>query len=319
MIELLQARGSIGVPELARRLEVGERTVRRYAAMLREMGVPVEAEVGRHGGYRLRPGRKLPPMMFTEEEALGLVLGLLAARDLGLSGVAPAAEGALAKLERAMPEPLRDRVRALQEAVSIAVSRSAAGETASSDVLLTLAAAVGEGRRVRMVYLSGWSGQTEREVDPYGVAHRGGYWYMAGHCHLRGGLRHFRVDKIPEAQILDGTFSRPAGFVFPEALMDAPADTPEGRWSVEVLLEIKTGDARPRLPAMGFDLEPSGGGTILRCQTWNLDWVARVLAGLDAPFVVRQPAELRAALERRAAEISALAKRPGNGLPPQRA
>jgi predicted DNA-binding transcriptional regulator YafY len=84
MMELLQARGRIGVPELARRLEVGERTVRRYAAMLREMGVPVEAEIGRYGGYRLRPGRRLTPMMFTEEEALGLALGLLAARGLGL-------------------------------------------------------------------------------------------------------------------------------------------------------------------------------------------------------------------------------------------
>ena len=100
MMELLQARRTIGVPELARRLEVGERTVRRYAAMLREMGVPVEAEIGRYGGYRLRPGRRLPPMMFTEEEALGLALGLLAARSLGLAGVAPAVEGALAKLER---------------------------------------------------------------------------------------------------------------------------------------------------------------------------------------------------------------------------
>ena len=78
MLELLQARGKIGVPELARRLEVGERTVRRYAAMLREIGVPVEAEIGRYGGYRLRPGRNLPPMMFTDEEALGLALGLLA-------------------------------------------------------------------------------------------------------------------------------------------------------------------------------------------------------------------------------------------------
>ncbi len=310
MMELLQARGRIGVPELSRRLEVGGRTVRRYAAMLREMGVPVEAEVGRHGGYRLRPGRKLPPMMFTEEEALGLALGLLAARDLGLSGVAPAVEGALAKLERVMPEPLGDRVRALQEAVSIAVARSADTAPASGEVLLTLSAAAGEGRRVRMVYLSGWSGEAERDVDPYGIAHRGGYWYMAGHCHLRGGLRHFRVDRISGAGLLDETFARPANFVFPEALLDAADDTPEGRWSVEVLLEMKLEDARPRLPALGLDLEASEDATVLRCQTWNLDWVARVLAGLDGRFVVRRPDELREALERRAAEISALARRP---------
>lgn len=312
MMELLQARGTIGVPELARRLEVGPRTVRRYAAMLREMGVPVEAEMGRHGGYRLRPGRRLPPMMFTEEEALGLALGLLAARGLGLSGVAPAVEGALAKLERVMPEPLGDQVRALQETVSIAVARSATGAPASSEVLLTLAAAVGEGRRVRMAYRSEWSGQTEREVDPYGMAHRGGYWYTAGHCHLRGGLRLFRVDRILEVGVLDDTFARPAGFVFPEALMNAAG----GEWSVEVLLEMAVEDARPRLPALGISLEPTEGGTILRCSTWNLDWVARVLAGLDHPFIVRSPAELKDALERRAGEISALARRPERGTSP---
>jgi predicted DNA-binding transcriptional regulator YafY len=111
MLELLQARERIGVPELARRLEVGERTVRRYAAMLREMGIPVEAELGRYGAYSLRSGYRLPPMMFTDEESLGLTLGLLAARHLGLAGVAPAVEGALAKLERVMPEALRGRVR----------------------------------------------------------------------------------------------------------------------------------------------------------------------------------------------------------------
>jgi predicted DNA-binding transcriptional regulator YafY len=123
MLELLQARERIGVPELARKLEVGKRTVRRYAAMLREMGIPVEAELGRYGAYSLRSGYRLPPMMFTDEEALGLALGLLAARHLGLAGVAPAVEGALAKLERVMPEALRGRVRALQETVSIAAAR----------------------------------------------------------------------------------------------------------------------------------------------------------------------------------------------------
>jgi predicted DNA-binding transcriptional regulator YafY len=309
MMELLQARGRIGVAELARRLEVGERTVRRYAAMLREMGVPVEAEIGRYGGYRLRPGRRLPPMMFTEEEALGLALGLMAARGLGLSGVAPAVEGALAKVERVMPEPLSGRVRALQETVSIAVARPASGTPASSEALLTLAAAVGEGRRVRLVYRSEWSGETEREVDPYGVVHREGYWYAAGHCHLRGGLRLFRVDRILTAEILDEAFARPAEFASPEALMNAAANTPGSEWSVEVLLEMTVEDARRQLPSTGLALEQVEGGTLLRCRTWDLSWVARVLAGLDGPFVVRCPAELREALERRAEVITTLARR----------
>ena len=91
--------------------------MRRYVAMLQEMGVPVEAERGRYGAYSLRPGFKLPPMMFTDEEALALALGLLSARRLGLSGAAPAVKGALAKLERVMPEAVRDRIRTFEEAV----------------------------------------------------------------------------------------------------------------------------------------------------------------------------------------------------------
>ena len=87
MLELLQARGRMGGPELARRLEVGERTVRRYVAMLQEMGVPVEAERGRYGAYVLRPGFKLPPMMFTDEEALALPWGC-SRPGIGLSGAA---------------------------------------------------------------------------------------------------------------------------------------------------------------------------------------------------------------------------------------
>ncbi len=308
MLELLQARGMIGGPELARRLEVGERTVRRYAAMLREMGVPVEGERGRYGAYSLKPGYRLPPLMFTEEEALGLALGLLAARRLGLAGAAPAVEGALAKLERVMPEALQVRVRALQDTVSVAVARPAT-TTASGEALLTLAAAVGERRRVRLRYRSGSSGVTERAVDPYGVMHREGYWYAAGHCHLRGGLRLFRLDRILEAVMLEEGFERPAGLDSPRALLGAVADTPGDEWSVEVLLETDAIEAGWQLPSVGFALEQTEGGTLLRCSTSDLDWVARVLAGLDGSFVVRRSAELRDALQRRAEEISALANR----------
>ncbi len=100
ILELLQSRQQLSGPELAERLEVNTRTVRRYITMLQDLGIPVEAERGRHGSYRLRPGFKLPPLMFTEDEALALTLGLLAARGLGLTAAAPAVEGALAKIER---------------------------------------------------------------------------------------------------------------------------------------------------------------------------------------------------------------------------
>ena len=307
MLELLQTRGRIGGPELARRLEVGERTVRRYAVMLQEMGVPVEGERGRYGAYSLKRGYKMPPMMFTDEEALGLALGLLAARTLGLVGVAPAVEGALAKLERVMPEALRGRVRNLEETVSIAIARPAT--PADSETLLTLAAAVGERRRVRLRYRSGWAGESERVVDLYGVMQREGYWYAAGHCHLRGSMRLFRLDRVLEAEMLDDTFARPAGLDSPGAVLSAVASTPGDEWLVEVLLETSAEDARWQLPSVGLALEQAEGGTLLRCSTWSLDWIARVLAGLDCSFIVRRPEELREALERRAEKIATLSKR----------
>ena len=307
MLELLQTRGRIGGPELARRLEVGERTVRRYAATLQEIGVPVEGERGRYGAYSLKRGYKMPPMMFTDEEALGLALGLLAARTLGLVGVAPAVEGALAKLERVMPEVLRGRVQNLQETVSIAIARPTI--PADSETLLTLAAAVGERRRVRLRYRSGWAGESERVVDLYGVMQREGYWYAAGHCHLRGSMRLFRLDRVLEAEMLDDTFARPAGLDSPGAVLSAVASTPGDEWLVEVLLETSAEDARWQLPSVGLALEQAEGGTLLRCSTWSLDWIARVLAGLDCPFIVRRPEELREALERRAEKIATLSKR----------
>src|SRR5207302_5339498 len=103
VLELLQARARLNGSELAERLEVDRRTVRRYVNTLQELGVPVESESGRYGGYRLRPGYKLPPMMFNEEEALALILGLLASRRAGLLDAAPAVEGALAKIDRVLP------------------------------------------------------------------------------------------------------------------------------------------------------------------------------------------------------------------------
>lgn len=310
MLELLQSRGSIGGPELARRLEVGERTIRRYAVMLQEMGVPVEGKRGRHGAYSLRPGFRLPPMMFTEDEALGLALSLLAARRLGLSGAAPAVEGALAKLERVMPEALVGRVRALQETISLAVASPAA--QVSSESLLTLAAAVGERSRVRMRYRAVYEGmerETERDVDPYGVMNREGLWYFVGHCHLRSGLRLFRVDRVLEAGTTGEEFVRPAGLDSQKALLDAVAETTDDEWSVEVLVEAEEDPVRWQLPSVGFALESVEGGTLMRCSTWNLDWVSRVLTSLDCDFVVLRPVELREALLKRAVEISDLAKK----------
>ena len=306
MLELLQARGRMDGPELARRLEVGERTVRRYAAMLKEMGVPVESERGRYGSYALRPGFKLPPLMFTDEEALALAVGLLSARRLGLSGAAPAVEGALAKLERVMPEGLRGRLQAFEETVVPAISPSSlpAGET-----VVTVSEAVRGRRRVRMRYRSEPSKETEREFDPYAVVRREGYWYAVGHDHLRGAMRLFRLDRVIGAEPLEATFERPPGFDAPEGVLSALAAMPQDRWSVEVLLEASPEEAREQTPAMGVNLEEAEGGVLIRSSTSDLGWMARVLAGLSFPFVVKKLPELREALRRHAAELATRAER----------
>src|SRR3954467_2995142 len=115
VLELLQSRHRVTGAEIAERLEVHIRTVRRYIATLEELGMPVAAERGRYGAYRLMPGFKLPPLMLNEEEALATTVGLLAARRLGLGGTAAGVEGGIVKLERVLPLPLRERVRAVEE------------------------------------------------------------------------------------------------------------------------------------------------------------------------------------------------------------
>src|SRR5436305_10426832 len=139
ILELLQSHYRLSGPELAERLEVNTRTVRRYITMLQDLGIPVEAERGRLGSYRLRPGFKLPPLMFTEDEALSLTLGLLAARRLGLTSATPSVEGALAKIERVLPLTLRQRVQAIQETLILDFTRPPVSPT--SEVVGTLCVA----------------------------------------------------------------------------------------------------------------------------------------------------------------------------------
>src|SRR5579863_7976099 len=118
VLELLQSRQQMSGVELAERLEVDQRTVRRYITMLQDMGIPIESKRGRYGTYRLRPGAKMPPLIFRNDEAFALTLGLLTARKMGLAVTAPAVESALAKIERALPVTLREHVQAIQGAIT---------------------------------------------------------------------------------------------------------------------------------------------------------------------------------------------------------
>jgi len=361
VLELLQARGRLSGPELATRLEVDRRTVRRYVTMLQDLGIPVEAERGRHGGYRLRPGYKLPPLLFTEDEALALTLGLLAVHRLGLvsldgagaagpeggdahpfpgqtlrssdpggasdrlagagagaggesdrlagAGRALAVEGALAKLDRVLPAALRERLRAVQDVLALSLPVPAQPEPAPAGAtVLTLSTAARQGRRVGLRYRS-WRGEeSERDLDPYGLVYRAGRWYVVGWCHLRGGVRVFRLDRVLAADLRPLTFTPPAGFDSVEYVMHSLANVPSD-WTAEVLLEVPMEVARQRVPPVVATLDETEEGVVLRAGTDSLDWLARYLVTIDLPLVVRRPPELRDALRRLADRVADLADR----------
>ena len=193
-MELLQSRSTMTGADLARRLEVNIRTVRRYVEILQDLGIPVVAERGRHGAYRLRPGFKMPPLVFSDDEALALTLGLLAVRRLGLIIAAPAVEGALAKVNRVLPATLAERVQAVQEVLVLHVGRPNASPPGAT--LFAFSTAVEQHRQVHIHYVSGRGEETERIVDPYGVVYHAGVWYTAGYCHLRQEPRTFRLDRV---------------------------------------------------------------------------------------------------------------------------
>lgn len=302
VLELLQSRHRIGGAELAERLEVDVRTVRRYITMLQDLGIPVEGTRGRYGAYQLRPGFKLPPLMFSEDEALALVLGLLAARRLGLTVAAPATEGALAKVERVLPLAVRERVRAVEETLVI---EAGVKETspAAGEIVVALGAAAQQQRRVWLRYRA-WEGEeSERAIDPYGLVYRAGRWYVVGHCHLRGDVRVFRLDRVVRAEPLDDTFDRPADLNLLEHVERGIASVP-GTWRVEALLHTTLDAARERISGPVAILEPAADGVegvMLRCYVERLEWMAHYLMGLGCRFAVRHPPELRDALRQLAA------------------
>lgn len=307
VLELLQTHRRISGAEIARRLGVDTRTVRRYIATLEEIGIPITAERGRHGAYLLVSGFKLPPMMFTDDEALALSVGLLAARSLGLTEASAAVASAQAKLERVMPDRLKGRTRAVTDTVMLDLSRSSAA--GASDVLFTLSTAAQQYRRVHLRYRSADGADSEREFDPYGLAHRGGQWYVVGMCHLRNGLRSFRLDRVTSAQPREDAFERPANFDAVAHLTFSIATLPRSI-TAEVLLHTTLHDALERLGGSMGLFEPVEGGVLLRAQVDELDWFARQLARLPFDFTVREPTALRDELRTLSRRLHALAEHP---------
>jgi predicted DNA-binding transcriptional regulator YafY len=303
VLELLQTYGRVSGPELAARLEVDRRTVRHYVATLQDLGIPIVSDRGRAGGYRLRPGFKLPPLMLDDDEALAVTLGLLAVRRFGLLAGDQAVDGALAKLGRVLPEVLRERLRATGETLSLAAG-SRIPKPAEPQVLLTLGDASRKRCRVRIRYRS-WRGETtDRAVDAYGLVLQSGRWYLAGWDHLRASVRVFRLDRVLAAELTGEQFERPEGFDAVGHVQRSLAAVPY-TWSVEVLLELSLVEARRRVPPVVGSVEQAPEGVLLRMRAERLDGVARYLAALGCGFTVRLPDELRDEVRRLAAELAA--------------
>lgn len=305
LLELLQASPLTTGREIAERLEIDGRTVRRYVAALQEMDIPVEGQRGVGGGYRVRPGYRLPPLMLSDDEAVVVVLGLIAARRQGLDSDAGAADGALAKIHRVLPDPLRRRVEALETALGFtATPRS--GAPVAGDTVLLLADAVRRGRRVRTAYKAYSGERTRRDLSPFGLVVHAARWYLAAHDHLRDDLRTFRIDRMSRTTLL-GTAAVPApeGYDAVEHVSRSLARVPWGH-DVRVLLDLPVDRAARRLPPTLAELVEADGGTLLKMRVDSLDWMAGTLASLGCGFTILSPDELRASVRELAARLAAV-------------
>jgi predicted DNA-binding transcriptional regulator YafY len=298
LLEALQDRPFVTGPQLAARLGVDVRTVRRDVVSLQDLGIPVEAERGPGGGYRLRSGYRMPPLMLTAGEATAVALGLLAGRRDGLD-----VDGALAKIGRVLPAETRLRVEALEQTLSF-TGPAHDGTPPRGETLLLLADAARRRRRVRAVYTTSEGERSERELSPYGVVAHRGRWYVPAHDHGRGEPRALRADRFAGVHIAGPGRPPPADFD-PVAFVSRTLARVPWTHEIEVLLHTPAAAAARRFPPTLVELEPAEDeATLLRMRAESLDWVAGLLAGAGCDFTIRRPAELRESVRALAARLS---------------
>jgi len=261
LILMLQRQPGQKAADLARQLDVSVRTVHRYFGMLDEMGVPVYAERGPYGGFSLVPGYKLPPLIFSPEEAVALSLGTGLVCEMWGQVYAEAARSAQVKLENVLPADQRQEITWAQHSL-LTTGINRADMTTIKPLLETLREAVHDSRQIEMTYQNSKNetGET-RIVDVYGLFHRSGWWYAVGFCHLREGLRTFRVDRIMNLALLKNTFTRPPDFDFQTYIAQDWQDVPQ----VKVRMMFPAFTAHLALYARQFwsTYEPQQGGSVI--------------------------------------------------------
>ncbi|WP_205650671.1 helix-turn-helix transcriptional regulator [Actinoplanes solisilvae] len=300
-LEILQARPGTTAAQLAEQLGVTERAARRYVGILREAGVPVEAVRGPYGGYRLGRGTRLPPVVFTEEQALGLVMAVLDGQPAAIDAD-DLVGAALSKVIRALPEGIGRQAAALRANASAAPDRKAA--RADPATTSSLVAACAEHRRVVVTYRSEGGEQWDAEVDPWAVVVRFGRWYLLCHSHRADAIRTYRIDRIRAVRTTPHSFT-PPGDLDPVAALEQNLGA-GWRYPTRVVFHAPPERVAPWIrPPMGR-LSLEDDRCVLVGATSNPRmYAAEWLAAIPIPFTVEEGPELREAVAEVAARFAA--------------
>jgi predicted DNA-binding transcriptional regulator YafY len=290
-LELVQGSPGITAERLADKLGVSERAARRYVAILREAGIPIESTRGPYGGYRVGRGLRLPPLVFSATEALGLVMAVLDGHHDAGNPSDPVGS-ALGKIIRALPEPVAAQAEAVRRGAAPAPDRGAARPDPETTSALVQACA--DRRGVRVGYRSESGSEWEAEVDPWALVVRHGRWYLLCHSHAVDARRAYRVDRIRGVDLLDGTFTPPAD-LDPVAVLEEHLAV-GWEYDVEVVIEAPRDRVAPCVPRSLGRLDVVDGATTrLVGSTSNPWWYAEQLAALPVPYRIVGCDELRQA------------------------
>jgi predicted DNA-binding transcriptional regulator YafY len=292
LIMLLQRRPNQKANDLAEKLGVSVRTLHRYFGMLDEMGIPIYAERGPYGGFSLVRGYKLPPLVFTPEEAVAIYLGTSLVGEMWGRLYQESAQGALAKLENVLPDEQRSEIAWARRSL-VATGMHRMDPSTLTPFLEKLRRSARAGQRVYMQYQSTTSDKvTERQVDPYALVHRNGWWYLVGYCHLRQGIRTFRVDRIQNLETLSQTFQMPSDFDIHAYLDSEFADQPVVRAKLRVSPEA-VHIAGSNLSLWESLTENPDGSVDVVLSAPDLPWLASMTISFGTFVTVLEPPELR--------------------------
>jgi predicted DNA-binding transcriptional regulator YafY len=294
LLSLLQGRRDWPGAELARRLEVSGRTIRRDVGRLRALGYPVESLTGPAGGYRLRAGTAMPPLLLDEDEAIAIAVCLRTAARTSVTGIEETSVRALVKLEQVLPAHLRRRVAALGSAT---VAGPPAGPTVDPQDLTTIAAACRDSERLRFAYRSRDGTATRRDVEPHSLVNLGRRWYLVAWDGDRAGWRTFRVDRLSRpATGSRFTPRRLPGDDAAEYVRSSLAGA-FSRYEARVTVHEPAEAVAARLPWVAGALEPIDAHSCeYRTADENLEWLALRVAMLGVDVEVHEPPELIAQL-----------------------